>query len=265
MSDDKMARSWLQGIQPDSKVDMRLFCFSYAGGGASTYLRWRAHFPKNIDICAVQQPGREGRIAEQPISDLPTLISHIADAITPHIKIPYAFFGHCNGALVAFELARELRRRNKILPQHMFISSFRSPDLRNSKSVLHDLPQSKFIAHLKTYGGMPEEILNNEHMMDSLMHTLRADFSLHENYEYHEEESLDCPLTILGGLQDSIVTRKELVGWRDKTLKSAKINIFPGGHFFIDTHRKFLLKMINDELASIISRQNDLIDHVNNA
>ncbi len=258
MSNDLMTRAWLKGIQPDSKVTMRLFCFSYAGGGASTYLRWRPHITNSIDICALQPPGREDRISEQPISDLSTLISHIADVITPHTKIPYAFFGHCNGALVSFELAREMRRRNIMPPQHMFVSSFRSPGRRNTNRVLHDLPQSTFLDHLRAYGGMPEEILNNDQLMDSLMPTIRADFSLHENYAYREEKSLDCPFTILGGLQDSIVNRKELSGWRDKTRNSAKISMFPGGHFFIDTHREYLLKMINDELLSIVNQKNHL-------
>lgn len=255
MSDKNKEGNWLQGIQPDSNIKIRLFCFSYAGGGASTFLRWRAHFPKHIDLCAVQQPGREDRNAETPINDLALLIAKIADAIAPHINVPYAFFGHCNGALIAFELTRELRRRGLQAPKHIFVSSFRSPDLKNSNQSLHDLPKTRFISNLKAYGGMPEEILNNEEIIDSMMPTLRADFSLHETYRYLEEERLDSPMTILGGLQDNVVRRSELQGWKDKTQKTAKVKLFPGGHFFIDTHRQFLLKAIKDELEGIIENE----------
>ncbi len=257
-----MAVSWLKGIQPDSKVTMRVFCFSYAGGGASTYLRWRPHIANHIDICAVQPPGREDRIAEKPISDLSILVSNIADVITPHIKIPYAFFGHCNGALVAFKLAREMRRRKEMLPQYMFVSNFRAPGLKNASRVLRDLPQSELISHLMTYGGIPKEILRNEQLLALLIPTIHADFSLLENYEYCEDVSLDCPLTIFGGLRDNIVSRKELSGWRDKTINSAKINLFPGGHFFIDTYRKYLLKVINDGLVEITENNSLLVEPV---
>ena len=242
---------WLHGMQKDSDVDFRLFCFSYAGGGASTYLRWRAHISKSTDICAVQPPGREGRISESPISDLKILISNIADVITPHTNIPYAFFGHCNGALISYELFRELRRRGVTLPEHMFISSFRSPERVNINKVLNDLPESEFLSLLRTYGGIPDSILNDKEIIQSLMPTLRADFSLHENYRYTEEEKINCPLTIYGGLKDNIVPRKELVGWRDMTSAGAKIKLFPGGHFFIDSHTKSVVKSINSELQSM--------------
>lgn len=260
MSHNRNAEAWFKGLQLDSDVALRLFCFSYAGGGASTYLRWRPHFPKYVDICAVQPPGREDRISETPINDIPTLVKAIADAITPFVRIPFAFFGHCNGALIAFELARELRRRQNVLPKHMFVSSFRSPELTNSNRVLHSLPRSEFVTHLKTYGGMPEEILGNDNIVTSLMPTLRADFQLHENYEYIEEEKLDCPITIFGGLQDKIVTRKELSGWRNKTSTSSIVKLFPGGHFFLDTHRKYLLKVINNELKNIATEKKLLVE-----
>ena len=46
----------------------RLFVFPYAGGGASVFRNWQKEF-KDINVFAAQYPGREDRIAEDPIKN----------------------------------------------------------------------------------------------------------------------------------------------------------------------------------------------------
>src|SRR5438128_2174397 len=90
---------------------LRLFCFPCAGGTPLTYHTWNELLPSAIEVSAIQLPGRGFRAREEPCRDLETLARAAADGLRPFLDEPFALFGHSLGALTAFELARELRRR----------------------------------------------------------------------------------------------------------------------------------------------------------
>lgn len=92
-------------------VRLRLICFPYAGAGASVFGRWPASFPPDVEIIAVQLPGRESRISEPVAGNLRDYVSPLVDAIAPLSDKPMAFFGHSMGALLAFDTAQALRAR----------------------------------------------------------------------------------------------------------------------------------------------------------
>src|SRR4051812_38568638 len=99
---------WLPFTRPNPAARLRLFCFPFAGGGASAFRLWSQGLPLTVDVCPVQPPGRETRFREPAYTRLPPLVTALADALRPHFDRPFAFFGHSMGAIVAFELAREL-------------------------------------------------------------------------------------------------------------------------------------------------------------
>jgi surfactin synthase thioesterase subunit len=88
-----------------------LFCLPYAGGGASTYNTWNELLPRHAEVCAIELPGRESKSREAPFTAMAPLVDQLTDLIQPLLNIPFALFGHSMGALISFELARELRRR----------------------------------------------------------------------------------------------------------------------------------------------------------
>ena len=52
-------------------------------------------------------------MAEPPITSLPVLVDGIVAAITPHLDIPFVFFGHSMGAILAAEVTRTLAREGR--------------------------------------------------------------------------------------------------------------------------------------------------------
>lgn len=70
-------------------------------------------------------PGWDQRVHERPFDHLLSLVETLAEVL-PYDK-PFAFFGHSMGALVSFELARELRRRRRREPGYLFISAQAAP------------------------------------------------------------------------------------------------------------------------------------------
>src|SRR5690349_11863534 len=123
----------------------RLFCFPYAGGGASIYRQWASLLPADIEVCALQLPGRENRILEPLFTQLEPLVRTLADVLQPYLDVPFSFFGHSMGALISFELARYLRRHHLPQPRRLLLSAHRAPQLPYRGPRLHTMPHDEFI------------------------------------------------------------------------------------------------------------------------
>jgi surfactin synthase thioesterase subunit len=244
---------WLINV-PASQARMRLFCFPYAGGSAFNFIPWRAALDPSIEICAVQSPGRGARIAEPPIASMPALLKMMAPAITTqHRSLPFAFFGHSVGALIAFELARYLRLHGVGGPERLFMSGCQAPQYRSPTRKLHELPDAAFLEELRNYNGTPPEVLENRELMELLLPTIRADFALAENYIYRSGPLLQTPISVFAGKDDDNKASGQVDGWKRETADDCRINWFEGGHFFIDTARDAVIRQLNAELIEIPS------------
>lgn len=238
--------SWITRANPQARC--RLFCFPYAGGGASIYHAWPRSLPAEIDVCAVQLPGRENRIKEPLFTSLDPLIDALARELAPFFDKPFAFFGHSLGALISFELARRLRSMQQPGPAQLFVSAYRAPQLPMSREMLHKLPVAEFLRSVFRMGGTPPAVLMHKELVDLMLPILRADFTVYETYTYTREEPLACPITVFGGEQDTLVTVRELQGWREQTHSSFKLCMLPGNHFFLQGSMQQLLQIITSDL-----------------
>jgi medium-chain acyl-[acyl-carrier-protein] hydrolase len=239
------------GRNPNARL--RLFCFPYAGGGATIYSPWARILPPEVEVVAVQPPGREARIGEKPYGDLAQLVEAMHPELLPHMDRPFAFYGHSNGGLMAFELARTLRRTGGPMPLHLFVGGRPAPQMDVEEEQIHALPHDEFLAALRRYAGTPEEILQNAEIMELIEPLLRADFSLGETYDYVPEPPLDLPISSYGGERDDEVTYEEVEGWREQTSREFHLQMFPGDHFFINGNRAEVLQQITRELHPLIA------------
>lgn len=244
MKSHAAATPWLFS-QPDARDQIRLFCFPYAGTGASVYRGWAQAFPAAVGVYAIQLPGRENRIAEKPMTDLGALVESLAEALRPHLTRPFLFFGHSLGARIAFELARTIRSHWGLQPCRLLVSGSRAahlPELR----PLHQLPDDDFVAELRRFSGTPEAILQSKELMDLFLPILRADFMVDETYVYTESEPLDCPIFAFCGTEDIEATPKEMNAWARHTSADFSLELIDGGHFFLQTQKERLLRSISN-------------------
>ena len=136
----RRADGWIVGPPPARTPAVRLFCLPYVGGAASVYEPWRGAFGDDVEVCPVELPGHQTRLREPAFTHVDALVDALASALVDELDVPYALFGHSLGSLVAFELARELRRRGVGEPRALLVSGGPAPALPRVHPPVHGVP-----------------------------------------------------------------------------------------------------------------------------
>lgn len=239
---------WLPYRRPRLAVALRLFCLPHAGGGASVFRGWEALMPPWIELCAVQLPGREARLAEQPYRELEPLLDELVFALEPFCDVPFAFFGHSLGALLSYEVAHRLSARGH-LPVMLFAAGRNPPDTPVVDPV-SDLPDDELLTHLVELDGIPQEILASREMIDLMLPVVRADIRISESRSGRPVQALACSVSAFAGILDPWAGEELMRGWSRCTEASFRLRMFPGNHFFVRTATASLLRCIVQDLLT---------------
>lgn len=230
-----------------------LFCFPYAGGGASAYSGWIRALEDEITVCPVQLPGREDRLMEPFHTDMKEVVNEITEIIQSLITCETFLFGHSMGAKIAFEVARKLEKRGGSI-KRLFVSGSRVPH-KPPLNPIYNLPKDQFLKELQRFEGTPEEILGNEELLNFFLPLLRADFTMDETYHMEQGNPLKCPITAFGGEEDKEAKPAEIDLWRQYTEVFFSSYVFQGGHFFVKTQEENIIK----EVKNIIKNHDSLV------
>lgn len=222
-------------------------CLPHAGAGSLAYFHWAGDFGADVEVCAVQLPGRENRLRERAIDELGRLLPRLVEGLGPTLRRgPFALFGHSFGALLAFELTRELRRRGAALPRALIVSGRGAPALGAVTDPIGGIADDdEFLAALdRRYGGIPAAIRGERELLALMLPTLRADLRIAEAHEYRAEEPLPLPIMALGGIDDPAVDEASLSGWARETSAGFALRRFRGGHFFVQESRQDVTRAV---------------------
>ena len=251
---DKERSRWIVCPQPRPEAQVQLFCFSYAGGGASAFKEWADELPVTIELNIVQLPGREDRLSEPLITDMATLVKAIAPEILAQANRPFAFFGHSMGAIVSHEVARRLAETEAKQPQHLYLSARAAPQLQERSEPLRFLGNEELMDRLhQTYGAVPEAIRKSAELQQVFLPILRADVELLETHTDASIVPLNYPITVFGGDSDPAISGAMLAGWKEQSSADFAQHEFPGDHFFIHTAREAVIATIAASLNNALS------------
>ena len=228
-----------------SRKASTLLILPHAGGSAHTYADWRHRLPDDITFLVAQYPGRGARFAEPLPKDLDELAGPVVDALPSDTGDLYVF-GHSMGALVAFEVARRLTERGDS-PSGLIASACWAPHLPNPTPVRAELlDDDELVDLMRGRGGTPEEILEEPELRELILPSVRADFWIDDTYRFEgHPRVLDCPVTVLGGEQDDIVPRSDILSWSECTSSRTSTSYLPGKHFYFDDHADSLTGLLD--------------------
>lgn len=241
-------RSYITRPRARPDATLRLLCFPYAGGGTSIYNAWLDALPEHIEVCPVKLPGREDRLFDPPHTNLDDLLLALAGEIEAFVAMPFAFFGHSMGAMLAYELTRYLRHQRLPLPTHLLVSGHRAPQLPDTRPHIYHLPDNQFITQLIGMNGTPREVVEHRELMMLLLPALRADFTLCDTYVYVPDVPLQCSISALSGADDPVANPNQMEPWREQTSGGFKLHVFPGGHFFLNALPQPVIKTVAEDL-----------------
>lgn len=245
-------RAWFPFVRRTAQPRVRLVCLPYAGGGATTYRTWQRWLPPAVELWAAQPPGRETRLAEPPVSALGVLVDSLADALEWGDDVPWAIFGHSLGALVGFELARQVRERGGRGPALLIASARHAPDTPRREPPVDALSDDEFVARLQRLNGIRPEILAHAELMAMLLPILRADFRAYQRYCYQPQAPLETPLAVFGGLADPDLNREDLEKWRPHSARFRGVRMFAGDHFYLQAHPDEVVGAVLRELGDLL-------------
>jgi medium-chain acyl-[acyl-carrier-protein] hydrolase len=243
---------WFENLAETRNGVPRLFCFPYAGGSAQVFRPWQRPLSAEASLSLVHLPGRAARLSETPFKDCRQLVKVLADEMISVLPTAFAFFGHSMGALISFELARELRRRGQPGPLALFVSGRPAPQIPDPDPPTFNLPEQEFVAELRRLNGTPKEFLANPELLEVFLPTIRADFELVETHSYEPEEPLACPIYAYGGLLDTSVPAADLKAWKEQTSGAFKVRMFPGDHFYLHSSQDLVHAVKRDLLDLLL-------------
>jgi acyl transferase domain-containing protein/acyl-CoA synthetase (AMP-forming)/AMP-acid ligase II/surfactin synthase thioesterase subunit/acyl carrier protein len=241
-------RLWFPSLNGDSGAQLRLFCFPYAGAGASIYQPWRERLLPRIELIPVQLPGRAERADEPTVGQMKELAQAVADALAELEPSAFAFFGHSMGAMLSFAVTRELQKRGTKMPERLILSACSAPNRR--RTHIHELPEAEFKERLVNNFEMPVEVAADESIWQALLPALRSDIHLLDTYSPDEAPPLNLPISAFGGADDPAVTREDLLGWSAFTTADFSLKLFPGSHMFVKHQDAEVMEAVQRELSS---------------
>ena len=236
--------AWCRRYRPSRSATARLVCLPHAGGSASFFLPVAAALGADVDVLAVQYPGRQDRRTEQPLTDVHTLADRIHGILLRQPPLPVTFFGHSLGAIIAFETIRRLDADGRT-PVHLFASGRRAPSSYREESV-HLRDDDGVIAEARALKGTAASLLGNDELMRAALPALRADFQAAATYRCAPGVTIDCSVAVLTGDSDPKTTVAEANAWAGHTAGTCTTHVFSGGHFFLTDHATEITGLLRD-------------------
>ncbi|MFI9273483.1 thioesterase II family protein [Kitasatospora sp. NPDC052896] len=240
---------WIRRFHPAPDAKVRLLCLPHAGGSASFYFPVSAALAPEIEVLAVQYPGRQDRRSEPSIGTVAELADQVYRALGELDDKPLALFGHSMGAVLGFELARRLEADGRPAAV-LFASGRRGPGTHRAEFV-HQRDDDGLVAELKSLSGTNTALLGDEEILRMILPAIRNDYRAIETYQRPEGGPLSSPVVVLIGDDDPKSTVEEAKAWAEETTGEFSLRVFPGGHFYLATQQQAVLGEITDRLRAL--------------
>jgi surfactin synthase thioesterase subunit/acyl carrier protein len=267
----RSAGKWLIAPRPNPNAKARLFCFPYAGGGLVSFRSWARSLSSDVELVAVEAPGRGTRINETAVGDIDTFVRELMPELLQWLDRPSAFFGHCLGGLTMFATLRTLPPRHAHFIKHAFACAVRPPHLLRRRGAFEDDLAYSLMLHHEYDVSIPpyaqpddvfayivrqfdtpdaDRMLEIPKLRKVLLPAIRAEFGMAYNYHHRPAEPFPFPVTSFVGDADPWVSEEDSAGWSALTRATFTNHLRKGSHFLMMDDEAYILQTIEKELAA---------------
>ena len=219
--------------------------FPHAGGAALAYRGFgMALAAAGSDAYVMQYPQRGDRLSHPAAATVGDLAKDLFDAADWAGIGSIRLFGHCMGAVVAFEFAR-IAERNGVAIDSLWVSASEAPSAVAAAPAL-PMAESEILAEMVDLGGTDEALLADEDFVELLLMAVRADYAEFKRYSCEADVTIASDIYALGGDRDHRISEDMLRRWESHTTGAFTCSIFDGGHFYLNTQLEDVAELVNE-------------------
>jgi surfactin synthase thioesterase subunit len=218
-------------VAPDPHAKLRLFCFHEGGAAASSFSAWRNSFGSDISVIPIQLPGHGNRHKETLIPERSQLIGEVNKYLRAELDAPYSFYGHCMGALLAYNLTLLRVRNNERLPECLLTGACKAPPVTSPWITQYiNLPDDELASFLSSIGLLSPSILNNPERLSPALALATHDARIFADCQ--EFDPLPCPIHAFVGDADYSMSPQDNAAWATLTTEKFTTHTISGSHLF---------------------------------
>lgn len=230
---------------------IKLFCLPHGGGSASVYNSWiRPLREVGIQVVPLEYQGH-GLFSDKPLSkSIEDEALFLLDQIIPLWDDNSCFLGHSMGAIVLYELCKNVLYKHGIHPNKIFLSGSASPFHREKGHNWNNLPRKDFIDFLKQNNSLPDVIFESNDLLEYFIPILLNDYKIIYKYTViHDFHKINIPAVILNGINDSM-SETSIEAWGELFSHKPDFYYLEGGHMYLQDKKNQLeiFDIITDEM-----------------
>ena len=221
--------------------------FPHAGGAAAAYRKLAKVLSANdVDAFVVQYPQRADRRNHPAAVSIGALALELFEAGDWGAAAPLSLFGHCMGAVVAFEFAR-IAERNGVPVRVLWASAGQAPSTVAASGPL-PTSASGVLADMVDLGGTDPVLLQDEEFVELLVKAVQADYHALNAYSCRPDVRISADIHAVGGNHDHRISREMLSAWEAHTSGRFTLSDFEGAHFYLNDHLDTVAQLVSADV-----------------
>lgn len=244
----------------ESKCPIQIIMFPYLGGSGTSVMSLANEICAKIpvDIRVVFSPGHVGSDYALCDNSVQLIDLYYKNLITI-LKKDSILFGHSMGGTIAYFLAKKIAEKNpELTPQKLIFSAAAAPDHMKNKR-LSDKENEIIFKEIKRIGTMPEELTDNQELVDYFASILRADYKILEEISEIEVQKIDIPTFFIMCHKDSLTSCQTILKWKDYLDSKISFYMMPAdaGHMYLKKYKEAVADKIVSFLDLNSEEEND--------
>lgn len=244
----------------ESKCPIQIIMFPYLGGSGTSVMSLANEICAKIpvDIRVAFPPGHVGSDYALCDNSVQLIDLYYKNLITI-LKKDSILFGHSMGGTIAYFLAKKIAEKNpELTPKKLIFSAAAAPDHMKNKR-LSDKENEIIFKEIKRIGTMPEELTDNQELVDYFASILRADYKILEEISEIEVQKIDIPTFFIMCHKDSLTSCQTILKWKDYLDSKISFYMMPAdaGHMYLKKYKEVVADKIVSFLDLNSEEEND--------